>query len=75
MYKVAYHEFDFRPWYLVRRLTKMRSCDDIVCNVRALRSVMFTKTTRPPSADARPASRRWGLGPFVEPCSPAAACT
>ncbi|MFH1109265.1 MAG: cobalamin-dependent protein [Planctomycetota bacterium] len=74
MYKVAYREFYFRPWYLVRRLTKMRNWDDIRCNLQALRSVMFTKTTRPPSTDARPASNRWALRPLVEPSAPAAAC-
>jgi len=75
MYKVAYREFYFRPWYLARRLTQMRSWDDIRCNLQALRSVMFTKTTRPPSTDTRPVSRRWGLRPLVEPSAPAAACT
>jgi len=75
MYKVAYREFYFRPWYLVRRLLKMRNWDDILCNIRALRSVMFTRTTRLPSADARPAPRRWGPRPLVESSAPAAACT
>jgi len=47
MYRAAYRAFYFRPRYLLKRLTRMRSWDDIVCNLRALRSVMFTRTTAP----------------------------
>lgn len=46
MYRLAYREFYFRPTYLVRRLTRMRSMEDIRANLRALRSVMFAKSTK-----------------------------
>lgn len=46
MYKTAYREFYFRPQYLLRRLTRLRSWDDLKCNVQAFRSVFFTRSTR-----------------------------
>ena len=46
MYRAAYRQFYFRFSYLLRRLTCMRSWEDIKCNVRALRSVMFAQTTK-----------------------------
>jgi hypothetical protein len=49
MYRAAYRAFYFRPRYLLKRLTRMRSWEDIVCNLRALRSVMFTKSTVKPA--------------------------
>jgi radical SAM superfamily enzyme YgiQ (UPF0313 family) len=49
MYKTAYREFYFRPGYLLRRLLRLRGWDDIKCNVRALRSVFFTRSTRKPA--------------------------
>ncbi len=75
MYREAYRAFYFRPRYLLKRLTRMRSWDDIKCNVRALRSVMFTRSTKPAAPDARGASPRWRLRPLMEPSAPAAACT
>ncbi len=74
MYKIAYREFFFRPSYLFRRLFKMRSWDDIKCNFRALRSIMFTKTTAPPKeTTATPRQSRLKLLP--DPAPTAAACT
>jgi radical SAM superfamily enzyme YgiQ (UPF0313 family) len=45
MYKTAYREFYFRPRYLLRRMLRMRSWGDIKSHVRALRSVMFARST------------------------------
>ncbi len=75
MYKVAYREFFFRPSYLLRRLLKMRSWDDIKCNVRALRSVMFTKATvRPPSNGREKTAGTW-TSLFGDRAAPTPACT
>jgi len=75
MYKVAYREFFFRPSYLLRRFWKMRSWDDVKCNVRALRSIMFTKATAPATASTVASPRpRIKLLPDPTPSS-AAACT
>lgn len=57
MYREAYRSFYFRPKYLFKRLTRLRSWEDIKCNLRALRSVMFTRSTvqppkAPPATDA-----------------------
>ncbi len=46
MYKTAYREFYFRPSYLLKRFLRLRSWDDIKCNVQAFRSVFFTRSTR-----------------------------
>ncbi len=45
MYKVAYREFFFRPRYLLRRLARIHSLEDIRMNLRALRSVLFARAT------------------------------
>lgn len=72
MYRTAYREFYFRPRYLLRRMLKMRGLEDLQMNLRALRSVMFVRSTEKskrgdsPSAPAR----------AVDGVSlPAAACT
>ena len=45
MYKIAHREFFMRPSYLIARLFKMRSLEDIKMNYRALRSIMFVRST------------------------------
>jgi anaerobic magnesium-protoporphyrin IX monomethyl ester cyclase len=47
MYRLAYREFYFRPAYLIKRFARLRSLEDVRANLRALRSVMFARTTRP----------------------------
>jgi len=75
MYRAAYRAFYFRPRYLLKRLTRMRSWEDIRCNVQALRSVLFTKATAPPSNGGETQRRPWWrLSPERTP-TPAAACT
>jgi radical SAM superfamily enzyme YgiQ (UPF0313 family) len=74
MYKAAYREFFFRPSYLLRRLFKMRSWDDIRCNFQALRSIMFTKATVQAKPAANQAKGRFRLLPD-ESVAPLAACT
>ena len=47
MYKTAYREFYFRPKYLLRRLWRMRSFEEIKMNAQAMRSIMFVRATAP----------------------------
>ncbi len=56
MYKTAHREFYFRPSYMFKRLLKMTSLEDIRMNLRALRSVMFVRSTAPkrPGKTSRP---------------------
>ena len=68
MYREAYRAFYFRPRYMLKRLTRMRSWEDIVCNFRALRSVMFTKSTVKKPSAVRPEG--WsGMSSSVAPAS------
>lgn len=59
MYRVAYHEFYFRLGYLLRRLARIRTWEDIKMDLRALRSVVKVHSTgsasrsKPPSGDER----------------------
>ncbi|RJP31908.1 MAG: radical SAM protein [Phycisphaerales bacterium] len=53
MYKIAHREFYFRPSYLIKRLFKMTSLEDVRMNWRALRSIMFVRATAPPKAAVR----------------------
>ena len=46
LYQVAYREFYFRPKFLWRRLKRMHSLTDLRMNLRALRSIMFVRSTR-----------------------------
>lgn len=63
MYKVAYREFFFRPGYLLRRLARIRSLEDIRMSLRALRSIMFARGTAP-QPQKRQGVDRW-LRPAV----------
>lgn len=70
MYKAAYREFYFRPSYLLRRLTRLRSWDDIKCNFQAFRSVFFTRSTHKipagkPSKESRTRSESAGAFPLA----------
>jgi radical SAM superfamily enzyme YgiQ (UPF0313 family) len=47
MYEAAYREFFFRPAYLLRRLLRIRSLEDLRMHLRALRSIMFVRATAP----------------------------
>lgn len=69
MYREAYRAFYFRPRYLLKRLTRMRSWEDIVCNFRALRSVMFTKSTVKPAAKGESAGAWPGLAGAASPAT------
>jgi len=61
LYRVAYREFYFRPGYLLRRLLRMRSFEDIKMNLQALRSIMFVRDTAPrPEACKRTPDRSVG---------------
>ena len=76
MYRVAYREFYFRPSYLLQRLTRLRSWQDIKMNVQALRSVMFTRATAVVPERPKTDARRRGFE-FLPKASPASAalCT
>ena len=76
MYKVAYREFFFRPGYLVRRFLRMRSLEDVRMNIRALRSVLFVRTTAPcPRKYERTEGRSVGRLEPVPTQSPVEVCT
>ena len=74
MYKVAYREFYFRPRYLFRRLTKLRSLEDLKANFQAFRSILFTRATAPRIVPRGP--RRPGVANQPKPVAPfaGAAC-
>ncbi len=63
MYKVAYREFFLRPGYLLRRLARIGSLEDIRMNLRALRSVMFARGTAPRRR------KRQGVGRWLPPAA------
>lgn len=64
MYETAHREFYFRPSYLLRRLLKMRSLEDVRMNYRAMKSIMFVHATARP----RPGviKQRESQRPFIE---------
>jgi len=45
MYRLAYREFYLRPRYLWRRLTRLRSFEDVRVNARAMRSILHVRST------------------------------
>ncbi len=54
MYREAHHSFYFRPRYLLGRLGRIRSLEDVKMNFRALRSVIRVHATEPtPEEPAR----------------------
>ncbi|MCH7596945.1 MAG: cobalamin-dependent protein [Planctomycetes bacterium] len=68
MYKVAYREFYFRPKYLLRRLLRLRSFEDLWVNFQAFPSILFTRATAPRDA-------KQSAGATRTSASPAAAAT
>lgn len=46
MYRTAHREFYFRPRYLLRRLMKLRSLEDIKMSIRAFCSLLAVRSTR-----------------------------
>ncbi len=46
MYQTAYRKFYFRPRYLWRRLTRIRTLEDLWVNARAFRSIVFVHSTK-----------------------------
>ena len=48
MYRAAHREFYFRPSYVLRRLLKMRSLSDVKMHYRAMKSIMFVRSTNAP---------------------------
>lgn len=68
MYKVAHREFYLRPSYLLGRLLKMRSLEDIKMNYRALKSIMFVRSTAAvPGVGKRRGKVRSAAKPAPEP--------
>jgi len=53
LYRTAYREFYFRPKYLVRRLARMRSVQDVWMNIQALRSILVVRSTAAGSGNER----------------------
>jgi len=70
MYQVAYREFYFRPKFLWRRFRTMRSFEDIRVNARAMRSILFVRSTRTEQSPAG-SRRSWSnsIFPQAEPAS------
>ncbi len=62
MYRTAYREFYLRPRYLMRRLVQWRNIEDVKMSLRAMRSILTVRTTKPLSrlraAIRRPAGDR-----------------